>query len=177
MPAITRLSDPNSIFALLESVELSVAVALAAAPCSINVTSWRRIVGWADPPTDCCPSISVWGDNFRQDPNFQLDNGNSTSRASCGNAFLLDIHIRVDECYLDTDADGNPLPQNDINESSKILYHDLVWCVYFAWWCQWVNGGIDEIDACTPVSIGPLSTYAAGGCAGSEFTITVAIQR
>lgn len=174
MPAVTRMNSKDVFYNVLESIEHSVALALTG--CGVQVNTWRRVIGWAEPPEDCCPEIAVWGDNLRPDPAYNIQGGEQ-QRAGCANGWLYDVHIRVSECFSDTYDDGTPLKDDVLNNLSKPLYANLVWCAYVGWFCRWVNGQITEIDQCMPVTQGPLSTYATGGCAGIEFTITVALSR
>lgn len=175
MPALTPLSNPEWIYNLLASIEQQVAAGLVSSPCNFPVTDWRRIVGWADPPEDCCPEIAVWATNIRPNPAYQPP-GTDMSRATCTAGWLIDISVRVSVCYVDTDNNGQPLPDVDINALSDPLY-SLWACAYFFWWCRWVNGQVDEIDGCTPVSLNASTSYASGGCAGVEFSLTVSVDR
>jgi len=175
VPAITRLSDPAWIFNLLQDIEQAVAAGLALAPCNFPVASWRRIVGWADPPEDCCPEIAVWATAIRQNPAYAPP-GTEMTRAVCTAGWLVDINVRVSQCFFDTYDSGDPLPDLDINTLSADLYS--MWsCAYFFWWCRWVSGQIPEVDDCTPIMINESRSYAAGGCAGVEFAITVGVDR
>ena len=170
------MSDPDWIYNLLASVEVAVASALVSSPGGLNADTWRRIIGWADPPEDCCPEIAVWASNIRPNPAYLQNQGGQTQRATCTPGWLIDINVRVSVCYVDTDAEGGHLPPADINESSDELYR-LWWCLYFAFWCRWVSGSIMEVDACTPLSLGESRSYAGGGCAGVEFAITVSVDQ
>lgn len=165
----TPYHDSDSLFNLLESVEHAVALALTCN--SRTVYNWRRIVGWADPPQDCCPEIAVWGTNLRPDPQGTLSGG-GMQKASCAQLWLYDVTIRASQCFIDTDENGEPLDATQINDYSRELYsmaHDM----YNGFWCRWANGQIDEIPACTPLSIQGTSEYAEGGCGGVQFTVTV----
>ena len=161
--------DPNVLFNLLESVELAVALSLSngARP----VADWRRVIGWADPPNDCCPEIAVWGTNLRPDPAGTFVNGN-LMRATCTQVWLYDVTIRVSECFIDTDEKGEPMEANQINAYSQSLY-SLTHSMYNGFWCRWTAGQIEEIQACTPIMIGNTTEYAEGGCGGVQFTVTV----
>jgi hypothetical protein len=165
----TPLYDTNVLFNILESVEHSIALSLTCE--GRDVWSWRRIVGWSDPPTDCCPEIAVWGGGIRPDPAATFEG----MRPSCSAAWLFDITIRVSQCFVDVDESGQPLPAGHINAYSQALYstmHDA----FFGFWCRWVNGQIDEIDACTPLTILSTSEFAEGGCAGFQFTVTTRLH-
>lgn len=161
----TPLPDSDSLFNLLESVEHAVALSLTCEGRSVY--TWRRIVGWAEPPTDCCPEIAVWGGNLRPDPAVMFDG----MRAICTTAWLFDINIRVSECFIDVDENGKPLPAEHINAYSRALYA-LLHDAFFGFWCRWVNGQIDELEPCTPITILSTTEYAEGGCAGFQFTVT-----
>jgi len=157
----------DSLFNMLESVEHAVALALS---CNGRVvTNWRRIVGWSDPPQDCCPEIAVWGGALRPDPELIFPG------MKCSAGWLYDVTIRVSQCFVDVDDKGEPLPAGQINDFSQELYsmqHDM----FIGFWMRWISGQIDEIPYCTPISIGPTSEYAEGGCAGSQFTVTVRLN-
>lgn len=165
----TPFYDTDSLFNLLESVEHAVALSLT---CNgRNVYNWRRIIGWSDPPQDCCPEIAVWGTRLRPDPEVMLPG----MRPYCAAAWLYDVTIRVSQCFVDTDDKGEPLPADQINDFSRALYstaHDA----FTGFWCRWVNGQIDEITSCTPISVSEQSEYATGGCAGTQFTVTVRLS-
>lgn len=162
----TPFYETDSLFDLLESVEHAVALSLTCGGRTVN--SWRRIVGWSDPPQDCCPEIAVWGGSLRPDP----ANTVPGMRPHCTQLWLYDVTIRVSQCFIDADEMGEPLPAAQINDYSRQLYalkHDM----FTGFWCRWVNGQIDQITNCTPLSISPTSEYAQGGCAGAQFTVTV----
>lgn len=165
----TPYRDSDVLFNLLESVEHAVALSLTCH--SRTVYGWRRIIGWAEPPNDCCPEIAVWGGNLRPDPAGTIQNG-GLMRASCSQTWLYDVTIRVSQCFIDADEKGEPLEPSQINDYSRELYsmqHDM----YNGFWCRWVNGQIDEIKGCTPIMLGNTTEYAEGGCGGSQFTVTV----
>jgi hypothetical protein len=165
----TPYPESDSLFNLLESVEHAVALSLSA---TRPVNSWRRIIGWADPPQDCCPEIAVWGGGLRPDPSGTIPSGGGVQRASCAQLWLYDVTIRVSQCFIDIDENGEPLEPSQINDYSRELYsiqHDT----FNGFWCRWVNGQIDEVDGCTPLQIGPTVEYADGGCGGVQFTVTV----
>lgn len=174
MPALTPLSDPTWAYNLLASIEQAVAAGLVISPCGIDINGWRRIIGWADPPEDCCPEIAVWATAIRQNPNYAPP-GTAMTRAVCTAGWLVDITIRVSICFIDTYDNGDPLPDTDINALSADLYQ-LWTCAYFFWWCRWVSGQIDEVDMCEPLYINESRSYSAGGCGGIEFSITVGVD-
>jgi hypothetical protein len=166
----TPYRESDSLFNLLESIEHAVALALTSHSRSVN--EWRRIVGWSDPPQDCCPEIAVWGGNLRPDPTTMYPGQGGVQRPSCSQQWLYDVTIRVSQCFIDLDENGGPLDADQINSYSRELYaikHDA----YNGFWCRWVNGQITEIDGCTPMMIGPTVEYADGGCGGMQFTVTV----
>lgn len=169
MPATTPLTDPESFYNLVASVELAAAAGLA----ECEITPETRIIGWSAPPEDCC-GLAVWPGDIRHDPAFQVQ---GMDTAMCATAFLIDIHIRYSECFVDTHEDGSVLPEAEINALSAELYKNVFWCLYLRWWCRWVAGEIEELDGCIPIRQGPISPYAGGGCGGGEFIVTVRVFR
>lgn len=165
----TPFYESDSLFNLLESIEHAVALSLT---CNNRVVwDWRRIIGWADPPQDCCPEIAVWGGSLRPDPTVIMPG----MKPSCVAAWNYDVTIRVAQCFVDTDENGEPLPADQLNQWAQQLYalqHD----VYVGFWCRWVNDQIDELSACSPITVSPMSEYAEGGCAGMQFTVTVRLD-
>lgn len=162
-----RLTNPNALYLLLGDIEAAVSSSMLA--CS-TVVGTQRLIGWSNPPEDCC-GVAVWADNIRMDPSMQLD---GFMHAVCTNSWLVDVTIRVSACYIDTDENGSPLSDTTLGALSQDLYA-LTQCAYFGFYCRWANGSIEDLDGCTPVMVGPLATYSEGGCAGVEFTVTVAI--
>lgn len=173
MPSITKLSEIDSICQLLQSIEMSVATAMAnCLECgAAEVNKWHRFVGWAAPPEDCCPSIAVWADNLRPNPIYTNAGGKG-----CPSGWLIDVTIRISDCYVDMDATGNALHPAEIEEDSCRMY-GLMHCGYLGFFCQWASGNITELDSCEPLDLGPASTYSEGGCGGIEYTLTVNLDR
>lgn len=162
----TPFADSDSLFNILEDVEHAVALSLSCR--GRTVTQWRRIVGWSDPPQDCCPEIAVWGGSLRPDPANTIPG----MRPGCTQLWLWDITVRASQCFIDADESGEPLAPEYINDYSRELYamlHDM----FTGFWCRWINGQITEIPSCDPVSISGTTEYAQGGCAGVQFTVTV----
>lgn len=169
---LTPVTDKQFIFNLLESIEQAIATSLTT-NCSYPVASkWRRIIGWANPPDDCCPAIIVWADNIRPNPVYDIPGQQSTP--GCPPAWLIDVNVRVADCYVDVNPESPDVMLQDQNIAALTqgMLH-LTHCAYFGFYCRWVSGQVDEITLCTPVALGGLTTYAEGACGGVEFTITV----
>lgn len=166
----TPLYDPDVLFNVLSDIQHAVAVSLNQS--NRQVVNWRQVVGWAEPPQDCCPEVAVWGGNLRVDPT-SIPNG--MARVSCATQWLFDVTIRVSECFLDTDDNGDTLPADTLNGYSHLLYR-LMHQTVFGFMCQWTSGTIEELSVFTPMSIGATQEYGEGGCAGIQFTVTVKLD-
>lgn len=168
MPQITRITDPQVIQNVGESILESVVTTLR--ECNIDVPA-RRYVGFCEPPQDCCPDLVVWPSAIRPDDS-TLGNGLTRGYFVCNNLWSVDYNIRIGHCYVDTDSDGRNLSADELNTLSREM-HERWYAVYIKWLCQASNGGISEIAQCDHIFATESRCYAEGGCAGFEFTITV----
>lgn len=169
---VTRLWDADLFFNLLSSIEESVAAGLMQDGRPVNEPSkWRRFVGWQEPPTDCCPEIAVWGGNLRTDP---LSTMPGVGRNIKPVQWLYDVNIRVSECFVDVDENGEALPPAQLEDYSKALYR-LQHHGFFGFMCRWFNNEIEELTACDAIEIRETYEHGDGGCAGFTFVVTVRI--
>ena len=166
-----NLTDQDVFFNLLESVELAFAQSLTRN--GRDLRTFRRVVGWSQPPQDQCPEISVWGDNLRAIVQTSQYSGSELSKATCANQWSWDVTIRVSECFVDVDDNGNALDPETLTKFSKEMYR-LMHNSIMGFWCRWVNGELEGVDSvATPQRLSPVTTFGEGGCGGVEVTITV----
>lgn len=165
---MAELGDTNYFIRIGTSILDSVAAALVCA--NIEVPE-RKFVGFDDPPQDCCPELVAWIGNVRPwDGNFP--DSMREGRFLCFNSWAFDVSIRIGRCYVDSDENGEGLAESVLQDWATILYNDMQ-AIYMGWVWQWKNNAVSELSSCEPMIVGPLTTYNEGGCAGSQFTITV----
>jgi hypothetical protein len=112
----------------------------------------------------------LWIDNIRTwDGDFP--DSRSNTRLLCTNAYAFDATIRIGRCYIDFLETG-PMPQDEIQDQAAELYKDAT-ALYMGWVAQWRAGNVDELNDYEAVTVGSLTAYNQGGCAGWEFTVTV----
>lgn len=132
----------------------------------------RTYVGFDEPPQDCCPELVVWLGNVRTwDGNFDQRREDNLN-LHFGYAF--DCTVRIGRCFVDVDDKGQPLDTDTLGDFSQALYADAT-AIYFGWLGQWQAGNVTELSACELVSVGTLTQYNEGGCAGHQFTISVGV--
>lgn len=168
---LTQLGEPDLLHNMGKSILASVAAALR---CNgIDVPS-RSYVGFDRPPQDCCPELVAWIGNVRPwDGGFPDTRTAGNLFYSGANGWSFDITLRIGRCYVDY-SDTGPLDPETLEDWSKQLYRDAT-AMYFGWAFQWRAGNVTELGRCDLMTLGPLSQYNEGGCAGHEFTITVGV--
>ena len=131
----------------------------------------RAFVGFDEPPQDCCPELVVWLGNMRLwDGDFPDTRSNTRLLHHWGYAF--DATIRIGRCYVDVDEHGNPIDATVLADWNQLLYADAT-ALYVGWLGQWNAGNVTELDSCDLLTVGALTQYNDGGCAGHQFTVTV----
>ena len=171
MPAITKLNDKDVVFNVLNSTLEAVVEKLR--ECDIPVPA-RRFVGFCEPPQDCCPDLVVWGDNIGPD-DLALGQGLTRGYFTCSNSWSMDVHVRIGLCFVDVDADANPLSSAVLQTMSQEM-HQYWHCFYMQFLCAARNGAITELEDCDRFQAGPSNCYAEGGCAGFEFVMRVPLE-
>ena len=131
----------------------------------------RSFVGFDQPPQDACPELVVWISNIRTwDGDFP--DSRTNGRLLCTNAYAFDVSVRVGRCYVDVDENGQPLDSETLEGWAGELYRDVT-ALYMGWINQWRAGNVTELTNFECVTVGPVTSYNQGGCAGHEFVITV----
>lgn len=145
--------------------------AISALECYELDVPARAFVGFDEPPQDCCPELVVWLGNVRLwDGDFPETRLSTDLKMHWGYAF--DVNVRIGRCYVDINEDGTPMDADILADWNQALYADAT-ALYFGWLHQWSAGLVTELTRCDLVTIGTLSQYNDGGCAGHQFTITV----
>jgi hypothetical protein len=172
MPAITKLNDPDVIYNVLQSTLDALVVRLT--DCGLAVPA-RRFVGFSEPPQDCCPDLVIWGDNIGPD-DLSLGQGMTKGYFTCNNSWSMDVHIRIGLCFVDVDADSNPLSASETAALSAAMYQ--YWhCLYMQFVCEQAsNPTITELSECDGFTVQPSTSYASGGCGGFEFVMRVPLE-
>lgn len=130
----------------------------------------RFYVGFDRPPQDCCPELVAWVGNVRTwDGDFPDTRRSGNIQCVVGYAF--DVTIRIGRCYVDYTDEG-PLDVETLMDFTAPLYADAT-ALYVGWIGQWKAGNVTELSACDLVTVGAMTQYHEGGCAGHEFVITV----
>lgn len=131
----------------------------------------RAFVGFSEPPQDCCPELVVWLGNLRVwDGDFPDTRQTTQLMHHWGYAF--EATVRIGRCYIDINEDGTPIDADVLADWNQVLYADAT-ALYMGWLGQWMSDNVSELSKCDLVTVGPLSQYKDGGCAGHQFTITV----
>jgi len=164
----TPLSDIDYFFNVGESILNSVARTLE---CNELDVPGRLFVGFDRPPQDCCPELVCWIGNVRPwDGDFP--DTRTSGRLLVHNAYSFDVSIRIGRCYVDSGEDGQAIDSETLQDWAKELYRDAS-AIYQGWIEQWRSGNVTELQNYELVTVGNLTQYNSGGCAGHEFVITV----
>lgn len=131
----------------------------------------RLFVGFDEPPQDCCPELVLWLGNVRLwDGDFPETRTTTNLQHHWGYAF--DVTVRIGRCYVDVDDQGNPIDPDVLADWNQALYADGT-ALFVGWLSQWRAGNVSELSACDLLTVGTMTQYNEGGCAGHQFTITV----
>lgn len=164
------LSDPTYFTTVATSILDGMKAALR---CNNVEVPDRSFVGFSSPPQDCCPELVAWVTNIRTwDGNFP--EGMREGRLLCFNSYAFDVSVRIGRCYVDSASDGSAIDHRDLQDWSAILYKDAS-ALYIGFIQQWRSGQVTELSTCEPLTVGNMTSYNEGGCAGWEFTITVGV--
>lgn len=164
---VTRTRDPLFFMNVGQSILDS---AVDALECYELDVPDRLFVGFDEPPQDCCPELICWlGDVRTWDGNLT---GNGNLQQHIG--YQFDCTIRIGRCYVDVDEKGEPIDSAILADWNQLLYADMT-ALYIGWVGQWQAGNVTELSNCDVVSLGTMTQYNEGGCAGSQFTITVGV--
>lgn len=133
----------------------------------------RVFVGFDEPPQDCCPELVCWLGNVRTwDGEFPDTRLTTDLKMSIG--YAIDCTVRIGRCYVDVDENGTPMDAAILADWTQALYADAS-ALYFGFIHQWQAGYVTELSACDLLTVGGLTQYNDGGCAGHQFTITVGV--
>jgi len=167
------MADLTDIDYFLKVGESILDAIVASLRCANIEVPDRRFVGFSRPPQDCCPELVAWIGNIRPwDGNFP--EGLVEGRLLCFNSIAFDVTIRIGRCYIDSADDGLGVEPKLLADWAKWLYRDAS-AIYIGFISQWRAGNVSELSACEPMTVGNLTQYNEGGCAGHEFTVTVGI--
>lgn len=168
MAFTTPFGNPEYFGNVAQSILDSAADALR---CQNIDVPQRMYVGFERPAQDCCPDLVAWVSNIRVwDGDFP--NTRTNGRLLATNLYAFDVTIRIGRCYIESDANGQPLDSETLGDFSRALYKDAT-TLYSGWLYEWRSGNVAELNNYSAVDIGPCTPYNSGGCAGWEFTITV----
>lgn len=135
----------------------------------------RNFVGFETPPEDCCPDLVVWLTNIRLWDEQFADGRSTTYITNCVNAWAVDVNVRLGRCYIDFDANGQPLDAGTLEEWSKLLNKDAH-ALSIGWIQAFRQGQIKGLGSCDLVDMGTLTSYRQADCAGWQVTYTVGIM-
>lgn len=147
--------------------------AVAALECYEIDVPERAFVGFDEPPQDCCPELVCWLGNVRLwDGDFPDTRLTTDLKMHFG--YAVDCTVRIGRCYIDVDEHGNPIDADTLSDWTSAIYADAT-ALYVGMLHQWQAGAITELSACDLLTVGALTQYNDGGCAGHQFTITVGV--
>lgn len=169
MPSV---SDPDLFSTVARSILDGVAAALDA--CGLDIPPCD-FVGFSRPAETSCPDLVAWVTNIRAWDGNTMDSGLQEGRLLCFNAYAFDVTIRLGQCFVDFDDNGNNLPPEIQEDFSSTMYR-YAQAMYIGFVAQWRAGNISSLGNCDPITVSSLIDYKEGGCGGWEYTVTVGVM-
>lgn len=166
------VSDPDLFSNVARSILDGVSSALD--DCGLDVPPCD-FVGFSRPAETSCPDLVAWVTNIRPWDDNTMDGGLVEGRLLCFNAYAFDVTIRLGQCFVDFDENGNNLPPDMQEDFSSALYR-YAHVMYIGFVAKWKAGKVSALDRCDPLSISPMIDYKEGGCGGWEYTVTVGVM-